>query len=177
LNEKYKTAILTLRDFLESDLEMVKRLEDIISEAQFVKTTLPNLSLDDIERFFEDKRISNSGEEIFAEGDRGDGIYFILEGKVRVITFTSDFKEIVLGELEAGQIFGEMALIDYKPRSASVIPVVPCKLAFMSKEKFDHLVQTKSDLTYRFMSSVCLSIFRHILRLNTLYLKVKREFE
>lgn len=177
LNEKYKTAILTLRDFLESDLEMVKRLEDIISEARFVKTTLPNFSLDDIERFFEDKRISNPGEEIFAEGDRGDGIYFILEGKVRVITFTSDFKEIVLGELEAGQIFGEMALIDYKPRSASVIPVVPCKLAFMSKEKFDQLIQTKSDLTYRFMSSVCLSIFRHILRLNTLYLKVKREFE
>ena len=177
LNEKYKMAISTLRDFLESDLEMVKRLERIISEDQFVKTTLPNLSLDDIDRLFEDKRTSNPGEEIFAEGDRGDGVYFILDGKVRVITFASDLKEIVLGELGTGQIFGEMALIDYKPRSASVIPPLPCKLAFMSKKKFDHLIQTKSDLAYRFMSSVCLSIFRHILRLNTLYLKVKREFQ
>jgi CRP-like cAMP-binding protein len=116
-------------------------------------------------------------EEIFNEGDTGNGVYFILDGKVRVITFTSDFKEIVLGELESGQIFGEMALIDDKPRSASVISLVPCKIAFMSKKKFDHLIQTKSDLAYRIMSSVCLSIFRHILRLNTLYLKVKKEYK
>jgi len=177
LNEKYKIAIMTLMHFLESDLERVKRFEDIISESQFVKTSLPNLSLDYIERLFEEKMTFGPDEEIFNEGDIGNGVYFILDGKVRVITFTSDFKEIVLGELESGQIFGEMALIDDKPRSASVISLVPCKIAFMSKTKFDHLIQTKSDLAYRIMSSVCLSIFRHILRLNTLYLKVKKEFQ
>jgi CRP-like cAMP-binding protein len=177
LNEKYKIAIMTLMHFLESDLESVKRFEDIISESEFVKTSLPNPSLDYIERLFEEKRTFGPDEEIFNEGDTGDGVYFILDGKVRVITFTSDFKEIVLGELESGQIFGEMALIDDKPRSASVISLVPCKIAFMSKKKFDHLIQTKSDLAYRIMSSVCLSIFRHILRLNTLYLKVKKEYQ
>jgi len=177
LNEKYKIAIMTLMHFLESDLERVKRFEDIISESQFVKTSLPNLSLDYIERLFEEKMTFGPDEEICAEGDTGDGVYFILDGKVRVITFTSDLKEIVLGELESGQIFGEMALIDGKPRSASVIPFTPCEVAFISRKKFDHLIQTKSDLAYRFMSSVCLSIFRHILRLNTLYLKVKKEYQ
>ena len=177
LNEKYRIAIMTLMHFLESDLEKVKRFEDIISESEFLKTSLPNLSLDYIERLFEEKMTFGPDEEIFNEGDTGNGVYFILDGKVRVITFTSDFKEIVLGELESGQIFGEMALIDDKPRSASVISLVPCKIAFMSKKKFDHLIQTKSDLAYRIMSSVCLSIFRHILRLNTLYLKVKKEFQ
>ena len=177
LNEKYKMAIITLRHLLESELKGVKTLEDIISESQFVKTALPNLSLDEIETLFEEKRTFGPDEEIFAEGDRGDGVYVILHGKVRIITFTSDFKEIVLGELEAGQIFGEMALIDNNPRSASVIPFTPCEVAFMSKKKFDHLIQTKSDLAYRFMSSVCLSLFRHVLRLNTFYLKVKKEFQ
>jgi CRP-like cAMP-binding protein len=177
LNEKYKMAIITLRHLLESDLQGVKTLEDIISESQFVKTALPNLSLDEIESLFEEKRTFGPDEEIFAEGDTGNGVYVILDGKVRVITFTSDFKEIVLGELEAGQIFGEMALIDNNPRSASVIPFTPCEVAFMSKKKFDHLIQVKSDLAYRFMSSVCLSLFRHVLRLNTFYLKVKKEFQ
>ena len=177
LNEKYKMAIITLKHFLESDLERAKRLENIISESQFVKTSLPNLSLEDIEKLFVEKKTFKLGEEIFAEGDTGDGVYFILDGSVSVITFTSDFKEIILGELEAGRIFGEMALVDDKPRSASVIPIRTCKVAFMSRKQFDYLIQIKSDLAYRFMSSVCLSIFRHILRLNTLYLKVKKEFE
>ena len=167
----------TLRHFLESDLEGVKMLEDIISESRFVKTALPNLSLDDIETLFEEKRTFGPDEQIFAEGDTGDGVYVVLDGKGRVITLTRDFKEIVLGELGEGRIFGEMALIDNKPRSASVIPSTPCEVAFMSKRKFDHLIQAKSDLAYHFMSSVCLSLFRHVLRLNTLYLKAKKEFQ
>jgi len=177
LNEKFKTAITTLRHFLEGNLETVKRLEDIISEAQFLKTSLPSFSSDNMESLFEEKRAFGPDEEIFAEGDAGDGVYFILDGEVRVATFSSDFKEIVLGELETGHIFGEMALIDDKPRSASVVSLTPCEAAFMSRKKFDYLIQTKSDLAYRFMSSVCLSIFRHILRLNTLYLKIKKEFQ
>ena len=177
LNQKYKTAMITLKHFLGSDLERVKRLENIISESQFMKTSLSNLSLEDIERLFTEKRSFDPNEEIFAEGDTGDGVYIILDGKVRVIIFTSDFKEVILGELEAGQIFGEMALIDDKPRSASVVPFTPCKLAFMSGKQFNYLIQTKSDLAYRFMSSVCLSLFRHILRLNAVYLKAKKEFQ
>jgi len=177
LNEKYKMAIIALRDFLEGDMERAKRLEEIISDAQFLKIPLPHLSLDDIERLFEEKSTFNPDEEIFVEGDTGDGVYLILDGRVRVMTFANDFKEIVVGELEASQIFGEMALIDDRPRSASVIPLTPCKVAFMSRKKFDHLIQTRSNLAYRFMSSVCLSMFRHILRLNTLYLKVKKEFQ
>lgn len=177
LNEKYSLAITNLRYFLESDLEKVERLENIISDSKSLKISLPNLSLDDIESLFTRKMAFKKDEEIFAEGDTGDGVYFILDGKVNVITFEKDFKEIVFGELGAGQIFGEMALIDDKPRSASVIPITTCKVGFMPKEQFDYLIQIKSDLAYRFMSSVCLSIFRHILRLNTLYLKVKREFQ
>ncbi|MBW2310548.1 MAG: hypothetical protein DRG87_03990 [Deltaproteobacteria bacterium] len=84
---------------------------------------------------------------------------------------------MVLGDLGKDHIFGEMALIDDKPRSASVVPITDCELAFMSKERFDRLMQTKSDLAYAFMSSVCLSIFRHIVRLNGWYLMVKKEFQ
>jgi CRP-like cAMP-binding protein/sugar phosphate isomerase/epimerase len=177
LNGKYKIALTALKQLLENDLERAKRLENIISESKFIKTSLHSLSSEDVETLFPEKKFFDTGEEIFAEGDKGDGAYIILNGKIRVIGFTSDFKEILLGELESGQIFGEMALIDDKPRSASVVTTTPSKVAFMSKKQFNNLVQTKSDLAYRFMSSVCLSIFRHIMRLNAGYLKAKREFQ
>ena len=177
LNEKYKMALITLKHFLESDLERVKRLEDIISESKFIKTSLHGISSNDIEKLFPVDKSFDINEGIFAEGDKGNGAYIILDGKVRVISFTSDFKEILLGELGSGQIFGEMALIDNKPRSASVITVAPTKVAFMSRKQFDNLVQAKSDLAYRFMSAVCLSIFRHIMRLDADYVRAKKEFQ
>jgi CRP-like cAMP-binding protein/sugar phosphate isomerase/epimerase len=177
LNEKYKVAISTLRYLSESEHESARRVEELLTESQFLKASLAKFSGLDIRDLFSETRRFHPDEEIFAEGDIGDGVYYILQGKVRVITFSDDLREIVLGDLGKGHIFGEMALIDDKPRSASVVPITACKLAFMSKGQFDRLIQTKSDLAYAFMSSVCLSIFRHIVRLNGWYLEVKKEFQ
>lgn len=177
LNEKYKVAISTLRYLSESEHESAGRVEKLLTESQFLKASLAKLSREDIGDLFSEERSFRPDEEIFAEGDIGDGVYLILQGKVRVITFSRDLREIVLGELGKDRMFGEMALIDDKPRSASVVPITTCKLAFMSKEQFDRLMLTKSGLAYAFMSSVCLSMFRHIVRLNGWYLMVKKEFQ
>lgn len=59
---------------------------------------------------------------IFKEGDRPDGLYLICKGKVRITKKTSD-DIITLAELGEGAIFGEMAMIDNKPRSASAVSV------------------------------------------------------
>jgi len=58
------------------------------------------------------------GEEIFREGDPGDVMYVVLEGKVRISKQISGVGEEALGILERGDYFGEMALIDRLPRSA-----------------------------------------------------------
>lgn len=172
LSEKYKIAVSALSHFLEKDVEGAEMVETIISESQWIRISQPRLSLGEIEGLFEERRSLDTDEQVFAEGDPGDGVYLILDGKVRIITLSPDFQEIVLGDLEAGHIFGEMALIDDRPRSASAVPLSPCRLAFMSRKKFERLVQAKSDLAYRFMSSVCLGIFRHIMRLSALYRRV-----
>ena len=113
-------------------------------------------------------------EDIIAEGDKGDGAYFILEGKVQVSALSQDFKEILLGELGEDEVFGEMALIDDKPRSASVVTLTPCKLAFVGKNAFNEFIETRSELAFRLMGFVCLSLFRRILRLDRLYSDVKK---
>lgn len=59
-----------------------------------------------------------AGETIFTEGESGDLAYLIATGTVGIFR-TVDGEESLLGELEAGQLFGEMALISDKPRTAT----------------------------------------------------------
>jgi CRP-like cAMP-binding protein/sugar phosphate isomerase/epimerase len=172
LSGKYSVAVSALSHFLQKDRDGAEMVETIISESQMMSISQLKLSLDEIKGLFEQQRSFDTDEDIFAEGDPGDGVYLILDGKVRIVTLGPDFHEIVLGDLEAGHIFGEMALIDDKPRSASAVPLSPCRLVFMSRKKFEDLVQAKSGLAYRFMASVCLGIFRHIMRLSALYRRV-----
>jgi CRP/FNR family cyclic AMP-dependent transcriptional regulator len=99
-----------------------------------------------------------------------------LEGKVRAVASAEGVKDIVLGELGEGEMFGEMALVDEKPRSATVVAGSPAKMAFLGKNEFDKLMETRSDLAFRLMGFICLSIFRRILRLDKLYSDMHRRF-
>ncbi|MBY0355363.1 MAG: cyclic nucleotide-binding domain-containing protein [Rickettsiales bacterium] len=59
------------------------------------------------------------GEIIFRQGYPGDNAYIIIRGQVEIIDEMGDGTEYRLALLEAGQMFGEMALLDDKPRSAT----------------------------------------------------------
>jgi CRP-like cAMP-binding protein len=136
----------------------------------------PTVTEEEAKNVFTERRTIDPNELIFAEGDRGDGVYFILEGKAKAVTSSTTRSEIVLGELNRGEIFGEMALIDDKPRSASVITVTPCKIAFITKKDFNEFIEAHSELAYRLISLICLSLFRRILRLDKAYADIKQHF-
>ena len=63
-------------------------------------------------------RTYEDGEVIFREGDKGEGMYVIQAGKVKITKQTTS-GEVTLSVLEDGDIFGEMALFDKLPRSAT----------------------------------------------------------
>ncbi len=77
-----------------------------------------------------------SGQAIFREGDPGDALYGVLEGEVEI-----RHREAVLEIVTPGGIFGEMALIDDKPRSATAVARTDCRVAFISRKRFAFLVQ------------------------------------
>lgn len=60
------------------------------------------------------------GTQIITEGESGDSVYFILSGEVKVTLYGEEGREIVLAVLKEGDMFGEMSIIDDKPRSANV---------------------------------------------------------
>jgi len=68
-----------------------------------------------------------TGRWIVAHGEDGTDVYALLSGTARAMTFGAD-REVILADLRAGAIFGEMSAIDGRPRSASVIAVSDVEL-------------------------------------------------
>jgi CRP/FNR family transcriptional regulator, cyclic AMP receptor protein len=71
------------------------------------------------------------GETVVKRGDKGNGLYLILEGSAEVRRGNHS-----LARLGAGQFFGEMSLFDNQPRSADVVALHPSKFAVLSKWEF-----------------------------------------
>jgi CRP/FNR family transcriptional regulator, cyclic AMP receptor protein len=92
-----------------------------------------------------------TGQSVFAEGDRGDKFYLILEGAVRISRNVSGMGEEALAILKAGDSFGEMSLIDDAPRSADAKVHEACKLFCIRKEDLEDLLFVDRDLAYELL--------------------------
>jgi CRP/FNR family transcriptional regulator, cyclic AMP receptor protein len=88
------------------------------------------------------------GTKIFQYGDPGDKLFVILEGKVRISREVAGMGEEALAVLGAGEVFGEMAIIDEASRSADARVHERCRLLVMTKEAFDDLLFVHKDLAY-----------------------------
>src|SRR5512146_32375 len=81
-----------------------------------------------------------AGTYIFRHGDVGDKLYLILDGRVRIARHIQGVGEEALAVLGAGQVFGEMALLDEAPRSADAKAHDRCRLLVITKDAFDDLL-------------------------------------
>jgi CRP/FNR family transcriptional regulator, cyclic AMP receptor protein len=73
------------------------------------------------------------GEAIFLMGDPGDSMMAVLTGTVRISAPSPDGKEIILGLMQPGEFFGELALLDGKERSADAKAMTDCTLAILNR--------------------------------------------
>ena len=76
-----------------------------------------------------------AGQTIFREGDEGHDLFVIKSGKVDILAH-----DRLLTTLPEGTIFGEMALIDPAPRSATAVAQTPVELAVMNEKQFAYYV-------------------------------------
>jgi CRP-like cAMP-binding protein len=80
------------------------------------------------------------GKIIFAQGDPGDVMYFVIEGQAQIM-----IERKVVETVRSGGILGEMALIDAGPRSATVIAKTQCVLIPIDAKRFTDLVSRRPD--------------------------------
>lgn len=90
---------------------------------------------------------------LFAEGESGPELYIIQKGSIRITKIVDD-NEVLLALLQAGDIFGEMALLDNKPRSASAIANEDSILMAVNRANFKGMVVEQPKVISRLTSSL-----------------------
>ena len=78
---------------------------------------------------------------ILFEDDPGDALYVVVTGLVKVVLIGEDGREVILSVLKEGDFFGEMSLIDDRPRSAHVIAMEDSSLVVLRREDFQHRIR------------------------------------
>jgi len=104
-------------------------------------------------------RIYRDGEAIFREGDDGHNMFVIQAGKVR-ITKKSDESDIPIVTLDAGEIFGEMALFDRLPRSATATAEGEARVLSIDKKKLFSTISKDPTVVLKILESMSGTIRR-----------------
>src|SRR5918912_2351749 len=80
-------------------------------------------------------------EVIFPQGARGEGLYIVVQGHVSISRQGPEGDELILTVCEPGEYFGELALFDQAPRSASAVAIDDCRVLFLSLSVFRGFLQ------------------------------------
>jgi CRP/FNR family transcriptional regulator, cyclic AMP receptor protein len=84
---------------------------------------------------------------VFFENEEGDFFFTILEGRIKVTILGDDGREVILSVLGPGDFFGEMALLDNEPRSATAIAVEESELLSLHRNDFQTVLNDNRSIT------------------------------
>jgi len=112
------------------------------------------------------KRNLSVDEILFHKGDVGDSLYIMLSGWVKIVTQDKDGNEIILNKVGAGEIIGEMALLDHERRSAGVVALEKTSTLELKREDFMEILKGQPDLALALIRNLS-SRLRH----NTSYIE------
>lgn len=101
------------------------------------------------------ERAVRRGQTIFLKGDEGSSMMAVLRGRVRIGVTTVEGKEVTLNVIDTGGVFGEMALLDGKPRSADAVAVEDTLLLVVERRHFLPFVAANQDLALRLLADLC----------------------
>jgi uncharacterized membrane protein len=94
-----------------------------------------------------------SGTPIFKAGDKGDAMYLIEGGRVRISVIDTEGNSVTLAELTQGDFFGEMAILDDKPRSADAAVTDDARVLVLSRDDFHDFVRSSPDIALKMLGA------------------------
>ncbi len=120
-------------------------------------STFSGLDEDEIHRVAQicSERRYHGGEIIFIEHTEGDELFAILEGEVSIsLELASEEDAMPLVCLRTGDVFGELAVVDESPRSATARAVTDCRVLVIGKASLDALMEADHDLGFKVMRNL-----------------------
>ena len=96
-----------------------------------------------------------AGDVIVAKGDPGDSMMAVLSGSVSVDAPSPDGRQVVLSVLRVGEVFGEIALLDGKERTADVVALTDCEILIVPRRSLWSLIEHRPDMCIDLMLVLC----------------------
>jgi len=140
---------------------MSDRVRELLMSVELFGEMLED-ELDDLTTLAQIKKLTKD-TTIFHAGDPADAVFVVASGRVKVVITSSDGKEFILTVLGAGQVFGEMALLESAPRSASVVTLSAVELLVISRNDFQRMLDSNPRISQRLMAILS----RRLRRANT----------
>lgn len=95
------------------------------------------------------------GTTVFAKGDVGNSLFAVCEGTVKITSPSAEGKDAVFNLVNQGGIFGEIALLDGRPRTANAIAATDCHLMVIDRRDFLPLLQSHPELAVKIIEVLC----------------------
>ena len=94
------------------------------------------------------------GEHLFLEGQEGDRLYVVLDGKIKLTRAATDGRENLISVLGPGEMFGELSLFDPRPRTSSASAVTDALLASLKHEALIPLLSERPDVSMHMLRAL-----------------------
>lgn len=101
------------------------------------------------------RRIYQKGSVIFAQGERGDALFGVVAGRVRISASGAGGQEVFLNIMEPGDTFGEIAVMDGLPRTAGATALDPATLIVIKRTDFLQLLEREPRLAIHLLKLLC----------------------
>lgn len=101
------------------------------------------------------RRSVRRGETIFRKGDPGNSVMAVAAGRVRISSSSAEGRTAILNYVSPGEIFGEIALLDGKARTADAFAAEPTELLILSRRDFLPLLERHPELCMRLIDVLC----------------------
>ena len=128
-------------------------LREALLASPFFQSMKPD-EIDEVVGFATERRVAK-GTVIFNKGDPGSSMMAVLSGRIRASNVSMEGKEVTLNVFGPGEIFGEIALLDGKPRSASVTALEDSLLMVVERHRFMPFALQHDTLMERLLIVLC----------------------
>jgi len=133
-----------------SKVLLVSTEQDVVRKAPLF-TALDDAAAASLRASMDSVKIAK-GSVLFAEGDEGDHLYVIVEGKLKLGTSSGDGRENLLSILGPGEMFGELSLFDPGPRTSTATAVTDAKLLSLGQEKLIPWLATNPNVSLQLLA-------------------------
>jgi CRP-like cAMP-binding protein len=106
------------------------------------------------------RRRIQRGTTIFRKGDAGTELIAVVSGTVRISAPAADGREAVLNMIPAGEIFGEIALLDGRPRTADATATSDCEVMVIDRREFLALLRDEPEFAFKLIEILCARLRR-----------------